>query len=182
MSDIKDFTRALFSNWLSGMSGPLSVPAAAAALWVTNDTAKILLGVTAFACLWVTGFRVWKTEHDKVVTRDQAKRQLLDDISGLRQTLVWYRVAMEREVRDQEFDHNVWQPKFDEVEKEIASKIEQLTSKAEATTYLSRGNILRPIDPDTGLKVWPVLIDICIYDLDYLKTFIHDFSRGKDRK
>src|SRR6516164_4705856 len=94
-SGFKDFTRAMFGDWLARMSGPLSVPAAALALWVSNDAAKILLGLTAFICLWVTAYRVWKPEHDKVVERDQRKRQLLDDISELREKVGSYRIEME---------------------------------------------------------------------------------------
>ena len=59
-SDLKDFGKAILADWLARMSGPLSVPAAALALWVSNDTAKILLGLTAFVCLGVTAYRLWK--------------------------------------------------------------------------------------------------------------------------
>jgi hypothetical protein len=64
---ISDFARAMFTGWFSRMSGPLSVPAAALALWVDNESAKILLGVTAFVCLWATAFLVWRKEREAVV-------------------------------------------------------------------------------------------------------------------
>jgi hypothetical protein len=35
-ADIKDFTLAVWSDWLTLLSGPLSVPAAAAAYWVAE--------------------------------------------------------------------------------------------------------------------------------------------------
>lgn len=180
-ADIKDFARAMLGDWLARMSGPLSVPAAIASLWVPNDTAKILLGLTAIAGFCVTAYRLWKSEHDKVVERDQRKRQLLDEISGLRETMVSYRIDMEADYHARRFNESMWQQKFDALENEIAAKIEQLSSKGEATTYRYRGNIPRPINPTMGGYLWPVLIDTCIYDLDYLKTFIHDFGRGRER-
>jgi hypothetical protein len=130
----------------------------------------------------VTGYRVWKIEYDKVVIREEAKRQLLDDISSLRETLVRYRIEMQEDVRTGQFNKKVWEDKFDQVQNEIASKIEQLSSKAEAHIYRKRGNIPRVINQNTGNNEWPVLIDTCAYDLDYLKTFIHDYSRGRERK
>lgn len=66
-SGLKEFTRTMFGDWLARMSGPLSVPAAALALWVSGDAAKTSFGLTAFICLWVTAYRVWKPEHDKVI-------------------------------------------------------------------------------------------------------------------
>ena len=183
LAAIPAFTRAMVGDWLARMSGPLSVPATAAALWVTNDTAKILLGLTAFACLWVTAYRLWKSEHDKVVERDQKKRQLLDEISTLRETMVQYRIDMERDYEGQRFNQAAWQQKYDALEDQIAIRIELLTSKAEASTYRKRGNIPRQVRPGRpGTFQWDVLIDACIYDLDYLKTFIHDISRGRDRR
>jgi hypothetical protein len=101
---------------------------------VPNDTAKILLGLTAIAGFCVTAYRLWKSEHDKVVERDQRKRQLLDEISGLRETMVSYRIDMEADHLAQRFNQAKWQQKYNALEDQIASKIEQLSSKAEATT------------------------------------------------
>lgn len=72
-----DFARAMFAGWFTRMSGPLSVPAAALALWVENDTAKYLLGATAFVCLWATAYFVWKAERDKNSKLDGHKAQLM---------------------------------------------------------------------------------------------------------
>ena len=66
MHTIRDFVHAMWNDWLARMSGPLSVPAAALAYWISNDAAKIGFVLTAFACLWVTAYRVWKPEHEKV--------------------------------------------------------------------------------------------------------------------
>jgi hypothetical protein len=181
-SGIVDFTRAMWGDWLTRMSGPLSVPLAVAAYFVPNDIAKILLGLTAFMCLWVTAYLLWQREHDKVVERDERKRQLLDEISALREKMVGYRIEMEADHNGKVFNAALWQQKFDALEDEIATKIEQLSSKAEAITYRNRGNVPRTARPNRpGAFVWPVLIDVCIYDLDYPKTLLHDYSRGRER-
>src|SRR5215469_11303866 len=130
-SGIIDFTRAMWGDWLTRMSGPPSVPLAVAAFFVPNDIAKILLGLTAFICLWVAAYLLWKREHDKVVERDEKKRQLLDDIAALREKVGDYRIDMEFEHNAGHFNQNAWQKKYDALETEIASKIEQLSSKAE---------------------------------------------------
>src|SRR5437016_5123794 len=76
-SGLLDFARAMFAGWFTRMSGPLSVPAAALALWVENDTAKYLLGATAFVCLWATAYFVWKAERDKNLKLEGHKAQLM---------------------------------------------------------------------------------------------------------
>ena len=182
MSDLKDFTRAMLGDWLARMSGPLSVPAAALALWVSNDTAKILLGVTAFVCFWVTAYRVWKIEHDKMVKYDQKKRLLLDAIAALRETIGRYRIAMEKEVSEGRFIESSWKATIEPLRIEIMHKIQELSSMAEGSAYRHCGNIQRAINAKTGSYTWPVLIDVCIRDLDYLETFIHDYSRGRERR
>jgi hypothetical protein len=180
---IADFTRAMLGDWLARMSGPLSVPAAALALWVTNDTAKILLGLTTFICLWVTAYRLWQSEHDKVVERDQRKRQLLNEISALRETMVRYRIDMENDHSAQRFDQAAWPERYNALDTQIATKIEELAGEAEASVFQNRGNITRAERPGRpGTFVRPVLIDTCVHDLDYLKEFIHDYARGRDRK
>jgi hypothetical protein len=85
---LREFVRVLFADWFARMSGPLSVPAAVASLWLPNDIARILLGVTAFVCLWATAYVLWKRERDKRVGDDATKAALLNDISGLRVKLV----------------------------------------------------------------------------------------------
>jgi hypothetical protein len=179
-SDIKDFVLAVCSEWLTLLSGPLSVPVAVAAFFVPNNIVKILFGLIAFIGVWVTAYRLWKREHDKVVERDEKKRQLLDDIAALREKVGDYRIAMEADHRSGRFDEKVWQQKYDVLETEIVSKIEELSSKAEARTYRYRGNLQRPFRQNRpGSFVWPVLIDVSIRDLDYLQALIHDYSRGR---
>lgn len=60
---LRDFARAMWGDWLARMSEPASVPAAALALWLSSDAAKTAFVLTAFACLWVTAYRVWRPEH-----------------------------------------------------------------------------------------------------------------------
>jgi hypothetical protein len=145
------------------MSGPLSVPLALGPFFVSQDWAKILLGFTAFICLWATAYLLWQREHDKVVERDQRKRQLLDEISALREKMVGYRIEMQADHAASRFDQALWQQKFDALEDEIATKVEQLSSRAEAITYRNRGNIPRATRPNRpGAFVQPVLIDVWI--------------------
>jgi hypothetical protein len=182
VADIKNFTRAMFSDTLARMSGPLSVPATGLALWVSNETAKILLGMLAFVSLVVTAYRLWKSEHNKVVERNQTKSKLLDDIAALRDMMVGYRIEMQRDFDPQRFDRAAWQQKYNALQTQIAAKIEELAGKAEASAFRSRGNISRETRPGReGTFKWDVLIDTCIYDLDYLKDFIHAYARGPDR-
>lgn len=50
-------------DWLARMSGPASVPAAALGLWLSGNAAKTAFVLTAFVCLWVTAYRVWRPER-----------------------------------------------------------------------------------------------------------------------
>jgi hypothetical protein len=181
LASVLDFTRAMFGDWLARMSGPASVPAAAFAFWVSNDTAKILLGLTAFVCLWLTAYRLWKSEHDKVVQREQRKHQLLGEIAERRETLVQYRIDMEADHNSRRFDEAIWTQRYKAIEAEIAARIEELAGSAEASTFRKRGNIHRSPNPTVGGFLWPVLVDVCRYDLDYLKDFIHEYARGERR-
>jgi hypothetical protein len=71
-SNLLEFCRAIWSEWFTAMSGPLSVPAAIAALWIENTTAKILLGLTAFACIWAAAYSVWRRERENVLALEYA--------------------------------------------------------------------------------------------------------------
>lgn len=66
-SGLRAFFAAIWAHWFTAMSGPLSVPVAMAAFLVENQTAKILLGLTAFVCVWAATYRVWRAEHEKVL-------------------------------------------------------------------------------------------------------------------
>ncbi len=60
MPHFRNFVRAIWADWWARMSGPLSVPAMVVGLWVPNDTAKVAFLLTAFVCVWVTAYRLWK--------------------------------------------------------------------------------------------------------------------------
>jgi hypothetical protein len=60
---IRGFLREIVSSWFTGMSGPLSVPLAIASVFVPSDTAKVLLGLTAFACFFGAAYGVWRRER-----------------------------------------------------------------------------------------------------------------------
>jgi hypothetical protein len=60
---LRAFVRSLLSSWLTGMSGPLSVPLTIAAVFVPSHVAKIGLGVTAFVCFWGAAYGVWVRER-----------------------------------------------------------------------------------------------------------------------
>jgi hypothetical protein len=45
------------------MSGPSSVPLAIAAVFVSSQIAKTLLGITAFVCFWGAAYGVWARER-----------------------------------------------------------------------------------------------------------------------
>ena len=182
------YCRAIWRNWFTAMSGPLSVPAAALALYVENQTAKVLLGVTAFVCIWAAGYSIWKSEHERVLQlemslkeREENKQRLLNEIGELRVKVGTVRIQMEDDVHHTRFSEAYWQPKFDALQDEIASKIEQFASPAEAHIYRHRGNIQRPLNPMMGGFLNPLLVDICIHDLNHLDKFIRDYSRQKER-
>src|SRR5205814_9292510 len=57
------FLKAILSSWFTGMSGPLSVPLAVAAVFVPNETIRILLALTAIVCFWAAAYTVWRHER-----------------------------------------------------------------------------------------------------------------------
>ncbi len=62
-----DFVRSFWGNWFSLMSGTPAVPAAIFALYVENNIARILFGVTAIGCLVFSAYLVWRVERKKVI-------------------------------------------------------------------------------------------------------------------
>jgi hypothetical protein len=57
------FSKALGDDWLTKMSGPLSVPFAVLALVFKDRLAGILFGALAFVCLVVASYAVWRRER-----------------------------------------------------------------------------------------------------------------------
>jgi hypothetical protein len=64
---VRDFVRSFGGHWFIYMSGAPSVPAAMLALYVENDIAKILLGLTAIGCAVLSAYFVWRAERLKVI-------------------------------------------------------------------------------------------------------------------
>src|SRR4051794_37826461 len=57
------FLRAIWSDWPSRMSGPLTVPFAAAALFLPGNASRLLFGTLAVLCGIVSCYRVWAVEY-----------------------------------------------------------------------------------------------------------------------
>jgi hypothetical protein len=93
--------------------------------------------------------------------------------------MVALRIEMEQNHAFRKHGETHWRQRLESLQRQITVKIEEFASKAEANAYSLRGNIPRPINTNMGGYLNPVELDICIYDLDYLKQFIHDYSRGK---
>jgi hypothetical protein len=56
----------MWNDWVARLSGPVSVPAAALSYWVSNDIGKTIFAFTAFACVWITAYRLWKPLEEKI--------------------------------------------------------------------------------------------------------------------
>jgi hypothetical protein len=63
-ASFRNYIVAFTSRWFIAMSGPISVPAAIAAIYVENTTAKILLGLTAIVSFGFCSFWIWKIERE----------------------------------------------------------------------------------------------------------------------
>lgn len=62
-SGLLDFLRVVFVDWTTRMSGPLSVPFAALAIWSTQRYQKIIWVALAILSLMVAFYRVWSEER-----------------------------------------------------------------------------------------------------------------------
>jgi len=109
--------------------------------------------------------------EQSIAERDYQKHRLLNEIAELHIKVGTMRAEMERDYNHRRYSESQWQPKFDALQDEIASQIEQYSSPAEAQLYRHRGHIQRPPNP-TGGFLNPLLVDICIHDLEYLKNLI----------
>ena len=180
-TSIRAFIAAFREEWFTVISGSFSVPFVFLAAFLDNKYAQVIFLALAFSGAWFAAYRLWKLEREKVIARDQKKQRLLNDIALLRERVGTMRIDMERDVGARIFSEKVWEPKFDDLQNEIASKIEEFSSSAEATLYRHRGNLQRPINTNMGGFLNERLVDLCIHDLDYLRQFIQDFSRNKGR-
>jgi hypothetical protein len=57
------YLHAFSSDWLTGMSGPLSVPFAALALWVPSASQKAVWACLAVLSVLFASYRVWRNER-----------------------------------------------------------------------------------------------------------------------
>ncbi len=151
---------------------------------------NFIAALVAFVITWFVAFLVrlfslpakYYCDEKERADRNEAqkrKQELLDEISALRVEMTALRVDMDHDpkrVSDAE-----WRNKFDGLQDKIAAKIEQFSSRAEADAYRHRGNVPRPINTNMGGFLRPLHLDICIHDLDYLKQFIIDYSRNKEK-
>jgi hypothetical protein len=175
-----EFVRAFRAHWFAAMSGGLSVPFAGLAVWVDSKYAQAIFAALAFAAVWFAAFQVWNAEHKKVHatgSREEARKQLAE-IGRLRRRLVELRVEMARDEYGAKSEAE-WEEEFGRLATEITGKIRAFAGDAEAEIYDARGNINRRVGK--GLPPHQRIIDIVIHDLDHLREFIKDYSRGKDR-
>jgi hypothetical protein len=70
---IRNFVDLLLPSWSAAMSGPLSVPLAVLAFFVSNETAKVLLGLSSFACVWAASYVLWSRERTERNKSDDKK-------------------------------------------------------------------------------------------------------------
>jgi hypothetical protein len=75
---IRGFLREIVSSWFTGM---MSVPLAIAAVFVSSDTAKVLLALTAFACFFGAAYGVWRRERMARNASDAKTAVLKDRLS-----------------------------------------------------------------------------------------------------
>jgi hypothetical protein len=100
-TSIRAFVSAMAAHWFTAMSGPLSVPAAALALWLDNQAAKALLGLTAFACIWAAAYAIWRHERERAVEledKHEAPKNPFPD--SILMPSKFYSTAMKDEVSD----------------------------------------------------------------------------------
>lgn len=63
VASVGEYLRAFGANWLTAMSGGLSVPFVAAALYVSSHWQKALLGCLAVLSAGAASYRVWREER-----------------------------------------------------------------------------------------------------------------------
>lgn len=59
---LRDFFRAFWAQWFTRMSGPLTVPVAAAAFFVSAMWQKVAFAGLAIMCALVTCYKIWEAE------------------------------------------------------------------------------------------------------------------------
>lgn len=75
MGKLHKFFKAIWSDWLARMSGPLTVPFTLAAFVLPSNAARISFSALAVVAGLVTCYRVWATADDKA---QQAESRLME--------------------------------------------------------------------------------------------------------
>jgi hypothetical protein len=75
----RDFIKAYTRNWFAIMSGGPSVPLAVLTLFVDSSSAKLGLWITAAACIVLSAYFVWRTEHQRFLDAQAKCVELLSD-------------------------------------------------------------------------------------------------------
>lgn len=88
------YARAFFSDWLAGMSGPVSVPFAALAVLSPNPNHKLLWSLLALASLLFASYRVWMRERLSNFSHyDTTLRELADERGASKLISEWKDLA-----------------------------------------------------------------------------------------
>lgn len=82
----RTYFKAFFADVLAGMSGPLSVPFAALALWVSGHWQKTLWGCLAVASALFGSYRVWRNErkaaNEQLASKDAQIASLTQELNA----------------------------------------------------------------------------------------------------
>lgn len=132
-----------------------------------------------FLVFFVSPYRIWKENNKQIqnlkIRKD--KQGLLDEISELRMNMSQLRIDMEADIKGERAES--WKQDFTELQELISNKIEDFAGHAESRLYNIRGNLTRRVGP--GARPHQLYIDLAIHDLDYLRAFLTDYLRGKER-
>lgn len=74
----RDFLRAFWGRWFTAMSGPLSVPFAALAVYVDSKWLKILFGLLAVICAVFASYWVWRRAQLRALELEEACRPKIE--------------------------------------------------------------------------------------------------------
>jgi hypothetical protein len=70
------FLRAFGGRWFVAMSGPLTVPFTAAAVFVDNAWLKLLFGLSAATCATFTSYWLWRAERQRAIALTSRANEL----------------------------------------------------------------------------------------------------------
>jgi hypothetical protein len=165
-SNLRAFGSAMWASWFTAMSGPLSVPAAIAALWVENSIARILLVLTAFACFWAAAYAVWKHERDRVL-------ELEKEVSPIKIRQITAQEAHTEAIQKQTEELAVQRFENSPAAKIVRAKFEQ--SMTPPTLKLSAGTHIPyyEITDHSNLYILAKLFKIKLENIDPHKTAIN---------